>query len=82
MSASPSRVAAMDAVRANMSAAILKGCDAVVDVTPNPGNGWCTSGQDAHVIRARVVMSAAGLVFLRSETDEELPGERFDYWRT
>ena len=74
------RRTAMDALRRDMAGAVHHATGAVVEFTPTP-EGWCVSGADADVRLARnVVGLVPALTFDRSETDPDLPGERFDYW--
>ena len=67
-------------VEAAMAMAIFSGTGAKVEATLARANMITISGEDAEVIKARVVMVAAGCSLDDTATDEDLPGERFDYW--
>lgn len=67
-------------IQSTMAAAIKSGTGAVVEVTIISGGRISVCGVDADVIAAREVMTAAGCVLTATETDDEFPGERFDFW--
>lgn len=63
----------------NMAAAILTGCNAVVEVTLGRPGHYIVSGDAGHVRAAAAVLEAAGMRLLEIEDDAEL-GETFATW--
>lgn len=73
------RIAARRAIETNMSAAILRGTGAVVEVTCGRPGFFIISGSPDAELASRVVLSMAGLTLVSSEFDDEL-GEQFATW--
>jgi hypothetical protein len=75
-----SQLQTLKQIEAAMAATIKNATRADVCVTFSAGDRITVSGDDAAVIAARKVMRAAGCKLVETDSDEELPGELFDYY--